>query len=205
MSASKQTGDGDSRLAEWETLFRSTKRQRITVIEAIDRNLRNKILMSLEDADLLQVPWHINKRDHRYSISATYRKPAITVHLSRVILRRMIGRDLLPGEQCDHISGESLDNRRENLRCVSAQENHMNRKRSSKPSGLIGVWHDGKWGKISKWKAQLTKRINGKTVVLLRRYFRTKQQAIDAYNQAAADNGFLTRANVNLLTEAGKK
>lgn len=59
-----------------------------------------------------------------------------TIYLSSLIIK------CKKGFQIDHISGDSLDNRLENLRCVTQQQNLMN-----KPSALgmsktkNGLWH----------------------------------------------------------------
>lgn len=59
----------------------------------------------------------------------------------------------------DHINGDRLDNRISNLRDVNHQQNHMNRKRSSRnSSGVTGVYlNKGK----DIWCAQM--KFNGKT------------------------------------------
>ena len=59
---------------------------------------------------------------------------------------------------CDHINNNGLDNRRENLRICTNQQNQWNRKVSAKnSSGILGVHRHSK---IDKWIAQI--RINGK-------------------------------------------
>lgn len=54
-----------------------------------------------------------------------------------------------PGEEVDHIDGNRLNNRIDNLRLASASENHRNQKRSTNnTSGVTGVsWYKpyGKW------------------------------------------------------------
>ncbi|MHB8065882.1 MAG: HNH endonuclease [Ruminiclostridium sp.] len=53
----------------------------------------------------------------------------------------------------DHISHKTLDNKKQNLRCISHQENIQNRKSANKnsKSGIRGVHWDQRSG---KWQAQ---------------------------------------------------
>ena len=66
------------------------------------------------------------------------------------------------GMQIDHINGNTLDNRLENLRVVTHQENARNQKRrNDNTSGVTGVsWNKKK----QKWEARITD--NGKLVFL---------------------------------------
>lgn len=82
----------------------------------------------------------------------------------------------------DHINGNGLDNRRRNLRPATKAQNMMNRgpQRGNK-SGYKGVHLDvasGKWIAIIKY--------DGRNKALGR--FNTKEQAAQAYNEAAAEN-----------------
>lgn len=79
----------------------------------------------------------------------------------------------------DHINGNPLDNRKENLRICQQQQNMYNRrKNSNNTSGIKGV----SWSNIAKkWKAQI--RINKKAKHL--GYFDNIEDAAKAYEAAA--------------------
>ena len=63
-----------------------------------------------------------------------------------------------PKDQVDHINGNGLDNRIENLRDVTNQENHKNRSlNSNNSSGVTGVWFHKQ---VQKWAAEI--KIDGK-------------------------------------------
>lgn len=80
-----------------------------------------------------------------------------------------------PGQQdIDHINGNKLDNRIENLRAVSRTENNQNRRTAqinNKTSGINGVYFDASRG---KWAASLN--LNGRKVFFER--YDTKEAAI---------------------------
>lgn len=64
-----------------------------------------------------------------------------------------------PGLDTDHINGNGLDNRRENLRKVSRGLNNLNndQPRSNNTSGFRGIWYDYC---NKRWKAEI--KIDGK-------------------------------------------
>lgn len=78
----------------------------------------------------------------------------------------------------DHINRNPLDNRRENLRICTQQQNTMNSStRCDNTSGIPGVfWYKSR----NKWMAYIT--INGKRKHL--GYFKTKEGAVEARRQA---------------------
>ena len=80
--------------------------------------------------------WHRTCKGY----AATCLVPGSTIFMHRVI------NGTRPGQQTDHINGDKLDNRRENLRSCSNAENCRTRRRSN-PSGFRGVNQrpNGKW------------------------------------------------------------
>ena len=89
-----------------------------------------------------------------------------------------------PPEQIDHIDGNGLNNRLENLRAVSNAENQRNaRKRADNTSGVSGVV----WRKDhQKWQAKI--QVNRKLTHL--GYFTDKSEAIAARKAAEAKYNF---------------
>lgn len=85
------------------------------------------------------------------------------------------------GFEVDHINGNTLDNRRKNLRQCTTSENQMNRGAAkSNKSGFKGVcWH--KQNKL--WRAEI--KINGKRNLL--GYFKSPEDAHRAYCKAAKE------------------
>ena len=108
----------------------------------------------------------------RKEYSNKYKKGK-TRHLSRVIL------NALKGKNVDHINGDTLDNRKSNLRLCTSGENIRNQvKRCDNTSGYKGVsWSSER----EKWEAKI--QLNNKTIHLGR--YKNKKEAAQAYNNAA--------------------
>jgi hypothetical protein len=72
----------------------------------------------------------------------------LLIYLHRFLLEAQ------PDQRVDHINGDGLDNRRENLRLATVRENLQNRRCSSRSrSGMKGVsWHKA----ARKWDARIT-------------------------------------------------
>jgi hypothetical protein len=100
----------------------------------------------------------------------------------RLIFLYVYGR--LPDNDIDHINGKPLDNRIENLRDVTQQENNKNkRKQSNNTSGHVGVyWHK----RTEKWVARIW--VDGVQKNLGR--FNVLEDAVAARQAASIKHGF---------------
>jgi hypothetical protein len=84
-----------------------------------------------------------------------------------------------PGEYVDHINGDTLDNRKENLRiCTNAENSRNSRKKQVGISKYKGVTKDKR---VDKWVAQIM--INRKNINL--GSFKSEVDAAITYNTAA--------------------
>lgn len=135
--------------------------------------------ISDEDADLAENAWHVDhygyiKRNGKRSPGT--RGPKLFMH--RIVLSRVLGRELLSSEFVDHIDRNPLNNTRENLRLATAQQNNINRsKQSNNTSGYKGVFKHVKGGYFAAIG------YNGKRKYL--GYFKNPIDAAIAYNKAA--------------------
>jgi len=87
----------------------------------------------------------------------------------------------------DHVNGDTLDNRRANLRIITRAQNNLNmRKKDTNTSGITGVWLEQRTG---RWVAEITK--GGQKLQL--GSFDSKWEAAIAYRAAAKALGFSER------------
>lgn len=117
--------------------------------------------------------WHVTEpRTKRYVIWKTTRGGA---RLDFKLHRLIIGAK--PGQQVDHINGNGLDNRRENLRLATAAENARNAPaRSGGSSRFKGVgWHKHAW--------RVRIRVGYKHITV--GYFKNEIEAAFAYDMAS--------------------
>lgn len=143
-------------------------------------------VISDEDADLAEFKWHADFHAS-YAGGGKYiatrnisigRKQRIA-RLHRVILSRVLGRELTRCELVDHVNGNPLDNRRENLRLSTRSQNMANQSRQTRTeSGYKGVVIRGE-----KYVAQIT--VNRRVKYL--GSFPTAELAHEAYKQAARE------------------
>ena len=133
----------------------------------------------VDDADfeeLNKLKWFADKQgDNYYAVRKSLRING--KYINQKMHRIIIGEKL--GVHTDHINGNTLDNRRSNLRNCTHQQNMWNKPKSkANNSGYKGVFYL----KSSKmYRATIT--INGKTIYLGTFYY--IKQAANAYNLAA--------------------
>lgn len=132
--------------------------------------------ISPEDSDLATLNWCWLKG---YSHKKSPRPERKTVYMHRLIMERVLGRKLISTETVDHINGDTLDNRRSNLRLATPAENMRNQKRrKDNSSGYKGVcFHK----QTKKWMARVV--IKGKGIYL--GVFDTPELAYQAYCDSA--------------------
>lgn len=149
----------------------------------VDQNQEVKV--SPQDRDLIEAGYSIT--NFRYALlSAKVNKVQSRTLMHRIILQRILGRDLRKGEVADHINHDTLDNRRENLRAVTHLENSQNIGKCYSRSGYFGVWRHSK---APKWMAGI--KANG-----IRYYLglhECPKMAAMAYDRKAKELGVLTR------------
>lgn len=96
----------------------------------------------------------------------------------------------------DHINGNGLDNRRQNLRLATAAQNQMNKRSTTGNSQFKGVCFDITHG---RWKAYIT--ANGKSIGL--GMYHDEEDAARAYDAAAIiHHGEFARPNFPSEKEA---
>lgn len=131
-----------------------------------------RTLVDDEDYEYLkQWKWYFGSRyaqrqEYLGKINGKYQQKTVYMH------RELCSSD----EDVDHINGDTLDNRRSNLRACTHQQNSYNQKlRKSNTSGYKGVsWHKQR----KKWVVQL--QYNGKKLHL--GLFTDIEDAVKAYN-----------------------
>lgn len=132
----------------------------------------NKAIIDDEDFPLIS--------SHKWSFSRSTKYPRCVNKKGETVYMHRLLMGLTHGDpRCvDHINGNVLDNRKENLRLCTKQQNACNKRNKDLPkSGFRGVRKSSK----NRWQAVLT--IRGKTKVL--GTFIEKTEAARAYDKEA--------------------
>lgn len=172
--------------------FPVTSRRKIPPVQSLDGETvkipltRGYVaVVDVIDADLAEVLWSVIKAPNKTAY-AYHRKPSPVVAskyelLHRRVYERVLGRALNNDEQIDHIDGNGLNCRRDNLRLATHAQNQQNKKRRrDNRSGYKGVRYIAR---RNKWEARI--RANGKAIFL--GVFDTPETAHEAYVKAARE------------------
>jgi hypothetical protein len=133
------------------------------------------VVIDASDVDMLAVYyWRVFEVNggHRYAYAKPRGKQG-----SRISLHSL----LCDGPLVDHINGDTLDNRRANLRPATATQNNANRASRGGASKYKGVWASR--GIARPWAASIGH--NNKILRLGR--FATEEEAARAYDRAARE------------------
>lgn len=107
-------------------------------------NNQAKILVDDEDyAILSKLSWTVSAHGYAFTgftIGESKGKKSVQVLMHRLVMGLKSTNRLI----VDHINGNKLDNRKENLRIVNASGNAQNANRKPSASGFMGVFKEGK-------------------------------------------------------------
>ena len=156
------------------------------IIESRTHGTR-EVLYDAEDEDKInKYTWYVNKNDHRFYVNTNIPHPdgGITRNgwRRRTILRlHQLVAGTPKGMFTDHINGDGLDNRKQNLRICTNAENARNRRLGkTNTSGFKGV----SWFKRDKiWYVHIT---HNKKLMFLG-CFKDKEEAARAYDRKAIE------------------
>lgn len=138
-------------------------------------------IVDMEDLPRLsRSRWSYHKRKNTYYAMSNITPDGVR---KKVYMHHEVMGTPPPGKEIDHINGNGLDNRKENLRFCSHRENcRASRKRQRNTSSMYkGIYWDKK---EKKWRARIclmdgTKKHPG--------YFESELDAAKAYDEAATE------------------
>lgn len=133
-----------------------------------------------EDYEFLnQFKWHTTSRG--YAARRVHYPSSYKSQVNMTFLMHRILTFAIDGIQVDHINGDKLDNRKENLRLCNNSQNHMNKGvQSNSTTGYKGVSFEKSIGRYRAYCNFNGKRYNLKT-------FKTPEEAAQAYNTKAKE------------------
>lgn len=133
------------------------------------------------DGDLAAASWFRNANG--YAICNIGARPGRqTARMHRIIMRRVLGRELERWEMVDHIDGDPLNNRRGNLRLATNSQNQFNRDLPAhNRTGYKGVSLNSPSCTQRPYQAAIM--VNRKKIYL--GSYPTAQEAARAYDDAA--------------------
>ena len=132
-----------------------------------------KVIFCEAHKDLRFINWRPLRSKHLTYAVATINGKQVLAHR---LIAEIEGWDL-DGKVVDHINGDSVDNRVENLRAVTQQQNMQKQRKPANCSSLF----KGVNRLRDKWRARIT--VDGKTKSL--GVFGSEREAAAAYNDAA--------------------
>ena len=143
------------------------------------KNIDKEFIIDSEDyTKISQFKWYLDGRGYIVSSGRRHKLHRLILDVHDCLI------------QVDHINGNKLDNRKDNLRLVSNQQNQMNiHKKKGTSSKYFGVCLDGRIKLTNRWIASI--KVDYKNIFLGR--FNTEIEAALAYNNASEKYGFFTR------------
>lgn len=141
-------------------------------------------LFSEEDADLNALLWRTERWGYCVTSRIDPEGKTRPIKAHRIVLERMTGRSLTSSEIVDHINGVKTDNRRDNLRIVSAMGNAQHKHTLSKGD----IVFRGTYFKHGKWRARVQHK---KVEYTVPGGFATREEAALAAAAKRQELGFL--------------
>jgi len=134
--------------------------------------------------EILQFSWFIDKK-YVYRVKTIDGKRNVKIRIYRQIMRAE------KGQIIDHINGNTLDNRKINLRICTAQQNHKNRKKRNEETASSK--YKGVSRKRKKWCVSITHNYTRHHLGM----FDTQEEAAAVYNEASEKlHGEFGRKNI---------